>query len=344
MAIREASNRWKLFVKVVIVFLTVVNRVAVEAEVKEGIKEEIDKKGAERRTSLRAAQTMVVAYVTNWSSGTVSVINITTNQVTATISVEGGEPNAVAITPDGSQAYVTNSESDTVSVIDTATNQVTANIIVGSRPEAVAIAVVQIGGRSTTSKTSGTTTSAATTGSTSGTTTTIVAYVANYGSGTVSVIDTATNQVTATISVGIGPDGVAITPDGSQAYVVNNYDSTVSVIDTATNQVTATISVGIVPYGVAITPDGTQAYVTNAGNDTVSVIDTATNQVTATISVGSVPNAVAIAVVQIGGRSTTSKTSGTTSAETTHGFISGGSRNEISVIVMIVAFLPYWMC
>jgi YVTN family beta-propeller protein len=38
------------------------------------------------------------------------------------------------------------------------------------------------------------------------------AYVANFGSNTVSVIDTATNTVVATITVGPQPLGIAITP------------------------------------------------------------------------------------------------------------------------------------
>ncbi len=108
------------------------------------------------------------------------------------------------------------------------------------------------------------------------------AYVANR-SNTVSVIDTATNTVVATIPVGQGPWEVAITPDGTRAYVTNAFSNTVSVIDTATNTVVATIPVGAL--GVAITPDGTRAYVTN-GSSAVSVIDTATNTVVATIPVG----------------------------------------------------------
>ena len=42
------------------------------------------------------------------------------------------------------------------------------------------------------------------------------AYVANYESDTVSVIDTATNSVVQTISVGSGPKGIAITPRSKQ--------------------------------------------------------------------------------------------------------------------------------
>lgn len=47
------------------------------------------------------------------------------------------------------------------------------------------------------------------------------AYVVNNASGTVSVINTATNAVVATITVGTDPFGVAITPDGTKAYVTN---------------------------------------------------------------------------------------------------------------------------
>jgi YVTN family beta-propeller protein len=112
----------------------------------------------------------------------------------------------------------------------------------------------------------------------------------------VSVIDTATNTVVATVPVGSFPFGVAITPDGTHAYVTNQDSHTVSVIDTATNTVVATVPVGTesAPREVAITPDGTHAYVTNIFANTVSVIATATNTVVATVPVGSAPDGVAI--------------------------------------------------
>jgi YVTN family beta-propeller protein len=119
------------------------------------------------------------------------------------------------------------------------------------------------------------------------------AYVANETSNNVSVIDTATNTVVATVPVGTFPIGVAATPDGKHVYVANSVNS-VSVIATATNTVVATITVGLAPFGIAITPDGKHAYVTNANSDTVSVIDTATNTVTATVPVGHLPGGVAV--------------------------------------------------
>jgi YVTN family beta-propeller protein len=74
------------------------------------------------------------------------------------------------------------------------------------------------------------------------------AYVTNENN-TVSVIDEATDQVTATIAVGADADpfGVAVDPDTGTVYVTNSGNSTVSVIDGATNQVTATIAI---PVGI----------------------------------------------------------------------------------------------
>ena len=108
------------------------------------------------------------------------------------------------------------------------------------------------------------------------------AYITNFGSNTVSVIDTLTNTVTATSAVDTYLAGVAVSPDGSKVYVASEASNTVSVIDARTNKVTATIAVTIDPLGVAVTPDGTKVYV--GGND-VSVIDARTNKVTATIPV-----------------------------------------------------------
>jgi len=116
------------------------------------------------------------------------------------------------------------------------------------------------------------------------------AYVANLGGG-VSVIDTASNTVAATVQAGIGPQGVAITPNGAFAYVANFTSNDVSVIDTATNTVVATVPVGAGPWGVAIAPSGAFAYVTafDFCVGSVSVIDTTVgsptfNTVVATVS------------------------------------------------------------
>ncbi|NJN66557.1 MAG: hypothetical protein HC884_07500, partial [Chloroflexaceae bacterium] len=48
------------------------------------------------------------------------------------------------------------------------------------------------------------------------------AYVANFADDTVSVIDTSTNTVVATVAVGNTPVGVAVNPAGTRVYVTNH--------------------------------------------------------------------------------------------------------------------------
>ena len=64
-------------------------------------------------------------------------------------------------------------------------------------------------------------------------------YVTNAHDNTVSVIDTTTASVIATVPVGLGPSSVAVTPNGRFAYVTNQQGNTVSVISAASNTVVA---------------------------------------------------------------------------------------------------------
>ena len=176
-------------------------------------------------------------------------------------------------------AYITNSSSNSLSMIDTEKNKVSATIV-GAFFSPYGVTVSP--------------------DSRDGSKVYVTNSTASAGKSNVSVIDTATNTVTATIPVGSEPVGVAVSRDGSKAYVANANSATVSVIDTATNTVIATIPVGIGPYGVAVGPDGSKVYVTNTllnstgPRGTVSVIDTAKNTVTATILVDGFPTGVAV--------------------------------------------------
>jgi uncharacterized protein (TIGR03437 family) len=119
------------------------------------------------------------------------------------------------------------------------------------------------------------------------------AYVPNFGSDNLTVIDTSNNTVVATVAVGSQPNQVAITPDGTRAYVTNG-GGDVWVLATSNNAVLAKVVVGGYPSGIVITPDGTQAYVTKDNANTVAVIATASNTVTATVPVGAAPSGLAI--------------------------------------------------
>ena len=109
------------------------------------------------------------------------------------------------------------------------------------------------------------------------------AYVANAGSGTVSVIDLTQDPaaVVATIGVGDRPAGVALNSDGSELFVTNFFSGTLSIIDTATDTVSDTVTVGSDPDGVV--DAGDFVYVANLGSGTISVVNPVSGTVTQTI-------------------------------------------------------------
>lgn len=159
-------------------------------------------------------------------------------------------------------AYVVNSGSSTVSVVDLASSDSSTGttIAVGTTPKDIFIS-------SATKR----------------------AYVANQGAGTVSVIDTTNNTVVETVSVGVAPRRVAVSPDGTKAYVAQGSRS-VTIIDASTNTVAGSVRVGKAPRGITVSSDGTKVYVANYNSNTVSVIDTSTNTVVATVEVGANPD------------------------------------------------------
>ncbi len=143
-------------------------------------------------------------------------------------------------------------------------------------------------------------------------------FVANTGSASVSVINTANGQridanpnfFSTDISVGTSPSALALSPDGKRLYVANTGSGTVSVIDTATYKridanpsfFSQDISVNASPSALAIGAGG-RLYVANRGSGTVSVINTANNTLidvntntsgVQSISVGTAPTALAL--------------------------------------------------
>ncbi|HVR86610.1 MAG TPA: cytochrome D1 domain-containing protein, partial [Planctomycetota bacterium] len=118
-------------------------------------------------------------------------------------------------------------------------------------------------------------------------------YVGNFKDNTVSVIDTATGTVVATIPVAPGPHGISVTPDGRRVFVSGDSGSGVSVIDTATDRVIEVIEVGKAPHGLAITPDGNTLLVGVYGENRVAFVDVLSNAVVATVPVPK-PHTIAI--------------------------------------------------
>lgn len=109
-------------------------------------------------------------------------------------------------------------------------------------------------------------------------------YVANYNSGTITVIDTGTLTVTNTIRTGVQPTCMAVSKDGSKLYVTLSGSNAVGVIDISQYKMVSTVQVEKNPMGIAISPDGKKVYVSNNKSGTVSVIDTRSDTVVQTTS------------------------------------------------------------
>src|SRR5713226_5548839 len=99
--------------------------------------------------------------------------------------------------------------------------------------------------------------------------------------------------VTTTVTVGSGPDAVAVNPVTKKIYVANYGSSNVTVIDAANNNATTQVTVGTNPGAVAINSVTNKIYVANGLSNNVTVIDGSTN-ITTTVSVGNSPSSVAV--------------------------------------------------
>ncbi|WP_439698405.1 gliding motility-associated C-terminal domain-containing protein [Mucilaginibacter sp. AW1-7] len=114
-------------------------------------------------------------------------------------------------------------------------------------------------------------------------------YTANYYDGTVSVFNTLSSKVMATIPVGKQPLSIAIHPDGSKVYIGNSNFNTIQVINTATNKVSDVITVGTerLDAGLVITNDGKFLYATTqSSSGIVRIISTETNRLVGSIDLG----------------------------------------------------------
>ncbi|HTY74566.1 MAG TPA: YncE family protein [Candidatus Nanoarchaeia archaeon] len=100
-------------------------------------------------------------------------------------------------------------------------------------------------------------------------------------------------SVTATITVGNEPTGMAYDSAKGEIFVVNHAQNSVSVVSDGTNAVVSTISVGSGPYKVVYDSSKGEVFVVNEVANTVSVISDNTNSVIATVTVGTQPTGAA---------------------------------------------------
>jgi YVTN family beta-propeller protein len=199
------------------------------------------------------------AYVAN-QAGPVSVLDVASQQVVATIAVEF--PLAVLVSPDGNQLFVATGGS-TVVVVDVATRTVTRTIEVGFSPNGFA---VHPNGR--------------------------LLYVSNFLAGTVLEIDMSTGVILRTFTVGGTPQEMALDRKGTRLYVANEagYLNEIALI---TGQVAPQIPLMGGGFGVGVTPDDAEAYVSIPDEGVVQIFKLQNRRLTKTLRVGGEPRRIA---------------------------------------------------
>lgn len=163
--------------------------------------------------------------VTNWCSGTMSVIDTRTARLAATIPLGGAFPRGVAVTANSRTAFVALMGSHRIVRVDLATKRVSTFAHTGNGPRHI---VISPDGR--------------------------YLFVTNNNSGTVSKVDASTGTVLKTVSTGSKPRSMAISRDGRAVYIVNYESSTVSKLRTADLTQIARAATDLHPIGIVYEP------------------------------------------------------------------------------------------
>ena len=262
-------------------------------------------------------------FVTNEDSGSVTVIDASRDEVTATLHV-GKRPRGVRVSADGKLLYVALSGSpkspptlrarvaaigaaaaataaadddreaprddaaDGVAMIDVDRGVVVRVLPAGRDPEAFDV--------SADGKT---------------------LYVSNEETAEISIVDVPTAKVLRTSKVGGEPEGVTLSPDGRFVYVTSEASAELDILRTGSGELVARIPTGMRPRAVAFNADGSQALVTAELGGIVHVIDTTSRADIGQIRTGKTgvkPMGVAI------------------SPDGTHAYIANGREGSVAVI------------
>ena len=205
-----------------------------------------------------------VAYVPALSPGTLSIVDVGLNQTVGSIGGLLGDLSAALVSANDDQVYVT-SDNDLMYVIDVPTQTISRTIDL----HAVSNMLVQ---HPTLSH----------------------ILASSFNGAKVLEVDEATQSVVRTLPVGGQPQGLAISPDGSELYVADELGRLV-IWDLNTNTLKQEIVVPPGAFGLSLTPDGVQIYLTIVGNPqgTVLVYDRVSRSLVNTIITGPFPRRIA---------------------------------------------------
>lgn len=202
------------------------------------------------------------AYVANQLDNNVSVIDVASSQVVATISTGGLSTFAVQVSLDGSRLFI-GTNGTTVFIVDTGNNQIIGSAEVGAAPNAFVVAPDNR-----------------------------IIYVSSFAGGTVTELDMFTGAVLRTFSVGGTPQGMAITRRADRLYVANEAGY-LSEVTLQSGVITATIPLAGGGFGVGVTADDVQAWVTIPFQGKVQVFNLQNHHLSQAFSVGGEPRRLA---------------------------------------------------
>ena len=207
------------------------------------------------------------AYVSNVGSRSITIIDLLTNRPVRTLRPERADfLHGMAITSDGRYLVLTSEGSHRLYLIDTARDVILRGIT--STQEGMHMIAIPPSGKR--------------------------AYVANRGSGTVSIVDIKKLSVVRHVDVGPGPEGIAATPDGSLILVALRRADEMVALKTRSGSIVMRIPAGRTPIRVAVTPDSRRSLISNRESNDVTVIDLESEEVQATIPVGQSPGGLVI--------------------------------------------------
>lgn len=199
------------------------------------------------------------AYVTNQSSGTLSVINTTTHSEITEVTLSNGGFNLI-VSRNGAKVYVTTADGR-VHVVRTLNNTIARTLQLDPVTNGLANDPTRP-----------------------------LVYISSRDGGTVYAIDTRADTIVTVFNTGGMPQRMAVAPDGSELYIANETLG----LD-IWNLVTGTraTTVAVPAYGLGMSPDGAHLYVTGPLNGTITVIDRVTRGLVTTINTGGTPRNVA---------------------------------------------------
>ena len=235
--------------------------------------------------------------VLNKSDNTVSLINLATNTAVATIPTGAG-PHEVAVSPNGKIAVVANygtqqAPGNSLTVIDITAKQQIKTIDLGEyrRPhgitwlrgdeilvtaegnKALLIVDLQTGKVALAIPTDQNVSHMVVFGRRSN-----KAFVANIGSGSVTVVDLKTRKKMTDVQTGAGAEGIDISPGEREVWVTNRAANTISIIDVNSLKIVATLESKDFPIRVKFAPGGRFVLVSNARSGDVAIFDAVTRK------------------------------------------------------------------